>query len=106
MRKNNRNARTNAQNELPNGGSGFDSREMAVLLYRLLTEMATLAHKLLFDKKSAATTLSISVRTLDYLISDRQLATKRIGGKVLIHRDELHRFARGNHFFIEKGAKS
>jgi len=56
--------------------------------------------KILFDRKSAAVALSISVRSLDYLISGGQLKTRRIGRKVLIHRSELKRFAQGDHFSI------
>ncbi|MBZ5543375.1 MAG: helix-turn-helix domain-containing protein [Acidobacteriia bacterium] len=37
--------------------------------------------------------LSISVRKVDYLIADGRLKASRIDGRVLIHRDELARFA-------------
>lgn len=56
--------------------------------------------KILFDRKAAAFALSISVRSLDYLIAGQQLKTRRIGRKVLIHRSELRRFALGDHFVI------
>jgi excisionase family DNA binding protein len=62
--------------------------------------MTTTESKLLYDRKTAAVALSISVRSLDYLISGGQLKTRRIGRKVLIHRSELKRFAQGDHFFI------
>jgi hypothetical protein len=55
------------------------------------------APRLLYDRKTAALTLSISVRSLDYLIQQQQIATRRIGKKVLIHHTELSRFSRGNH---------
>jgi hypothetical protein len=54
--------------------------------------------KLLYDRKSAAHTLSISVRSLDYLIARKQLAFRRVGRKVLIPRGELLRFASKDHF--------
>ena len=53
--------------------------------------------RLLYDRKTAALMLSISVRSLDYLIAGRQLETRRSGKKVLIPRAELVRFARGHH---------
>jgi excisionase family DNA binding protein len=54
--------------------------------------------KLLYDRKSAAIALSISVRTLDYLIARRSFRTTRIGRKILIPSEELRRFARANHY--------
>jgi excisionase family DNA binding protein len=56
--------------------------------------------RLLYDRKGAAAQLSISVRGLDRLIASKQLATRRIGKKVLIPRGELVRFSRGNHYEV------
>jgi hypothetical protein len=53
--------------------------------------------RILYDRKGAARTLSISVRSLDYLIAGKQLNTRRIGKKVLIPHGELIRFARADH---------
>jgi hypothetical protein len=53
--------------------------------------------RILYDRKTAAAQLSISVRSLDYLIQQQHIATRRIGKKVLVHHTELSRFARGNH---------
>lgn len=53
--------------------------------------------RLLYDRKSAAQQLSISVRALDYLIQQQRISTRRIGGRVLVAYEELRRFARGNH---------
>jgi excisionase family DNA binding protein len=53
--------------------------------------------RLLYDRKEAARILSLSVRSLDYLIQQQRIATRRVGKKVLIHRTELTRFAKGNH---------
>jgi len=54
--------------------------------------------RLLCDRKSAAKQLSISVRSLDYLISGKHLTARRIGKKVLIPHGELVRFSRADHF--------
>jgi excisionase family DNA binding protein len=56
------------------------------------------ASRLLYDRKEAARQLSVSVRTLDYLIAARELETRRLGKKVLIPHRELVRFASGNHY--------
>lgn len=56
--------------------------------------------RLLYDRKEAARQLSISVRSLDYLISGKLLTTRRIGKKVLIAHGELTRFARADHYEI------
>jgi excisionase family DNA binding protein len=53
--------------------------------------------KLLIDKKSAAQSLSISVRTLDYFIARGELSVRRVGRRCLIERRELERFARSDH---------
>lgn len=54
--------------------------------------------RLLYDRKEAARQLSISVRSLDYLIAAKKLDTRRIGKKVLIPHHSLMRFARADHF--------
>lgn len=56
--------------------------------------------RLLYDRKEAARQLSVSVRSLDYLIAGKQLATRRLGKKVMIPHGELVRFARADHFEI------
>ena len=56
--------------------------------------------RLLYDRKEAARQLSISVRSLDYLIAGKQLETRRIGRKVLVTRASLVRYASGNHYAI------
>lgn len=53
--------------------------------------------KLLIGRAEAASMLSISCRALDYLVSTKQLSTRRIGARVLISADELRRFAKGDH---------
>ena len=56
--------------------------------------------KVLYTKREAAQLLSISVRSLDYLIFSRQMPTRRIGRRVLVHRDAIEHFARRDHAFI------
>lgn len=56
------------------------------------------ARRILYDRKSAAVQLSISVRSLDYLIAQRKFDTRRIGKKILIPHADLVRFAKANHF--------
>jgi excisionase family DNA binding protein len=52
---------------------------------------------LLVSKKIAAQQLSISLRTLDNLISRKELAVRRIGRRVVISRKVLEQFARRDH---------
>lgn len=54
--------------------------------------------KLLYSRKEAAFALGISVRALDYLLSSRSIKTRRIGARVLIHRDDLLQWASRDHF--------
>jgi hypothetical protein len=54
--------------------------------------------RLLYTRKEAARQLSICVRSLDYLIATKQLATRRLGKRVMIPHSELVRFARADHF--------
>ena len=53
--------------------------------------------KLLYDKKTAADQLSISLRSLNYFISRGEIRFRRVGRRVLIPQSELVRFARGHH---------
>jgi hypothetical protein len=80
--------------------------------YRLtLTEKDTSANppatqRLLYDRRAAAGQLSISIRSLDYLIAQGQFSTRRVGKKVLIPHSELVRFARGNHTSPVRGGST
>jgi len=56
--------------------------------------------RLLYDRKEAARQLSISVRTLDYIVANKHLETRRIGKKVLITHASLVAYARGNHYAV------
>jgi excisionase family DNA binding protein len=53
--------------------------------------------KFLYTRNEAAHALGLSLRSIAYLIQQQRLATRRIGARVLIHKDELRRFARGHH---------
>ncbi len=53
--------------------------------------------KLLVSRDEAAQLLSISPRALDYLIANRRLPTRRIGGRVLVPVADLRKYARGDH---------
>ena len=56
--------------------------------------------KVLYTKREAAQLLSISLRSIDYLIFSQQLPTRRIGRRVLVHRDAIEQFARRDHVSI------
>jgi excisionase family DNA binding protein len=56
------------------------------------------AEKLLYSKADAAYALSLSKRSIDYLISGKKLEARRIGNRVLIPAESVRRFARENHF--------
>jgi excisionase family DNA binding protein len=53
--------------------------------------------KLLYSREDAAAALSISIRSVDYLIAERKLSTRRIGRKILIPAGDIKRFARADH---------
>jgi hypothetical protein len=57
------------------------------------TQQQDNAPRLLYDRKTAAFKLSISVRALDYLIADGFITVQRSGKRVLIPHAELVRFA-------------
>jgi excisionase family DNA binding protein len=54
-------------------------------------------NRLLVGRHEAARMLSISLRSLDYLIANKELHTRRIGTRVLISVVELQRYARADH---------
>ena len=49
------------------------------------------------DRKTAASLLGISVRLLDYRVSEGLIATRRDGKRVLIAMTELKRYAKSDH---------
>jgi excisionase family DNA binding protein len=56
-----------------------------------------LASKLQFSREEAAQMLSISERTLDRLIAEKELLVRRIGRRVLVPKDALMSFIRRDH---------
>jgi len=63
--------------------------------------------KILLRRRDAADALGISVRGLDYLISEGKIRVRRLGKRVLVPRAELERFAAKDQGSIvpEVGAK-
>jgi hypothetical protein len=59
--------------------------------------MSSLIEKFLYNRKEAALSLGLSVRSVDYIIARRELETRRVGKKVLVTRESLRRFAGANH---------
>ena len=53
--------------------------------------------RFLFGRKRTAGVLDISVRTLDYLVQNGQLAPIRIGKKIMFSRAAIERFIRKDH---------
>jgi excisionase family DNA binding protein len=53
--------------------------------------------RLLLSKKEAATLLSISVRSVEYLVSKKELPARRVGRRVLIPFSGLLQFSRHDH---------
>lgn len=53
--------------------------------------------KLLVSQEEAAQLLSISKRSVEYLVAQRQLLTRRIGTRALIPIEEVRKFARSDH---------
>ena len=49
--------------------------------------------RLLYSRKEAAYLLSLSSRSLDYLIEKRHIKARRIGSRVLIPVEEVRRIA-------------
>lgn len=59
--------------------------------------MSNLVEKFLYNRKEAALSLGVSIRSVDYIIARRDLETRRVGKKVLVTRESLRRFAGANH---------
>jgi hypothetical protein len=60
--------------------------------------------RILYSRKEAARQLSISIRSLDYLISKKILHTRRKGKKVLVPHGELVKYAARNDYEPFAGA--
>jgi excisionase family DNA binding protein len=53
--------------------------------------------QILYSRKQAASALSLSVRSVDHLIKDGALQHRRLGKRVLVHEDDLVKFANSTH---------
>ncbi|MGA9668320.1 MAG: helix-turn-helix domain-containing protein [Terracidiphilus sp.] len=53
--------------------------------------------KLLVSQDEAAQLLSISKRSVEYLVATRQLSTRRIGARALIPIEDVRKYARFDH---------
>lgn len=53
--------------------------------------------KICLDKRAAARLLSVSIRTVESLIANKELPVCRIGRRVVISRESLIDFARRDH---------
>ena len=80
--------------------SQFDDANNSVGLVESERRAMQEPNRILYDRKSAALMLSISIRSLDYLIAGKLLTTRRIGKKVLIPHGELVRFSRADHYTV------
>lgn len=72
-------------------------RRMKDKIYEEKHAAEPLEARLLYDRKSAARMLSISLRSLTYLIAHGELRFRRIGAKTLIPHAELVRFTKSHH---------
>jgi excisionase family DNA binding protein len=53
--------------------------------------------KILVGREEAAQLLSISVRGIDYLLANRRLPFRKLGGRILIPVAELRKYAHSDH---------
>ena len=60
--------------------------------------MQNASTRLLYTRNEAARQLSISVRSLDYFVANKEFDTRRIGRRVFITHPSLIRFAGRNHY--------
>jgi excisionase family DNA binding protein len=58
------------------------------------TTMMPDVEKLLYSKREAAYALGISIRSVDYMIADKKLLVRRLGGRVLIPASEVRKASR------------
>jgi excisionase family DNA binding protein len=65
--------------------------------YRIAKKTVRSEDKLLLSRQEAAARLSISQRSLDYLVATKALSVRRIGSRVLVPLQDLQRFAGADH---------
>jgi len=61
------------------------------------TKGKTLPPKLLYARRDVAHALSISLRSVDHLIANGQIKTRKLGNRVMVSDAELRRFADTDH---------
>lgn len=59
--------------------------------------MADSVEKLLYSRRDTAEVLSLSIRSVDYLITSGRLSVRGVGGKILIPATAVKRFATEDH---------
>jgi len=59
--------------------------------------VALFQFKLQYSREEAAELIGVSLRTLDRLIAEKQIAVRRIGRRVLIGKDVLAQFTKRDH---------
>ena len=64
------------------------------------SDLSAVDRKLLLSKREAAWLLSLSVRSIDYLIARGELPVRRVGKRVLIPQREMERFIRRDHVTV------
>ena len=69
----------------------------AALQTAVARELGQPKFKLMYGKVEAAEMLSVSVRTLEHLIANKELTARRTGKRVLISHQSLVQFTRGDH---------
>ncbi len=52
--------------------------------------------KILLSRAEAAATLGLSLRSIDYLLSARKLAAKKVGRRTLVTRASLEKFCKSD----------
>ena len=65
--------------------------------YRRVKKPVHSEDKLLLSRQEAAARLSISQRSLDYLVATKALSVRRIGSRVLVPLQDLQRFTGADH---------
>jgi excisionase family DNA binding protein len=60
--------------------------------------------KLAYSKNEAAQMLSVSLRTIDNLIAQKEITVRRIGRRVIVPATSITAFLRNDHYTMLKAA--
>jgi len=60
--------------------------------------------KLLYSRRDSGAILSLSLRSIDYLLAAGALKFRKVGAKILIPYEELVRFASASHTSLSRRA--